>query len=329
MAWHGWPGVDLDSLVVSGLVVVAFAVALWSHRTRARKMAQKWGIPDPTSDQVDEVLRYRRSRLACYPLLYVMFEICSGLLGHPAHNQNDAAGGSGYPGSPLLLMFLCGAVLAELRGLRGGRQRPARPIRLRPVDVISRWGVGVYATLVLMTFVLGLIDLQAQPHITPSVLRLAHSYGNNGQLGVPIIVPFVGTAVILLLVAFVLWSAQSRSFSPDSEIDRGLRIRSARVALGLGIALQLSLLSLSWWRMEFVASYGTGADLVPIGPESFGPDPAAVSVRDWAQKTADLVEPWPFLSSIVAVVTWIHAANPDRRGFRMLRPKDWPRSLRG
>ncbi|MEB3367770.1 hypothetical protein [Saccharopolyspora mangrovi] len=301
------------------VVVVAFAVTLWSHRTRARKMAQKWGIPDPTSDQVDEVLHYRRSRLACYPLLYVMFGICSGLLGHPAHNQNHAADSGGYPGSPLLLMFLCGAVLAELRGLHRGRQRPVRPNRLRLVDVISRWGAGVYATLILMTFVLGLIDLQAQPHITPSVLRLAHSYGNNGQLGVPITVPFVGTAVILLLVAFVLWSAQSRSFSPDSEIDRGLRIRSARVALGLGIALQLSLLPLSWWRMEFVASYGTGADLVPTGPESFGLDPAAVSVRDWAQKTADLVEPWTFLSVIVAVFTWIYVANPDSRGFRTLR----------
>ena len=116
--------------------------------------------------------------------------------------------------------------------------------------------------------------------------------------------------MVLLLVALVLRGAVARSFSADAEVDRALRIRTARVALGLGIALQLSLLMLAWWRMGFVADYGTGADLIPTGPGTFGLDPAAVAVRDWASRIDESVEQGIFLCSLVVVFSWIYVANP-------------------
>lgn len=306
MEWHG-ASAWLGGLLMPTAVVLGIAVALWSNRTRARKLARKWGVADPTHDQIDEVLRYRRSRLTCYPLLFVMFGILFGLLGLLNHEQNATAGDYG----PLVLpMFGCGAVLAELHALHRARRRGLRPVRLPLADVLSRWGVGLHAALVLLTFVLGLVDLQAQPHITPSVLRLARANGDDGHLGFPIAVPFAGTAVVLLLAALVLWSALTRSFSADAEVDRALRIRSARVALGLGTALQLSLLPLASWRMGFVADYGTGADLIPTGPGTFGLDPAAVAVRDWASQINEPVELVIFLSSIVVLLSWFHVANP-------------------
>lgn len=260
-----------------------------------RKLAQKWGVHEPTADQVDEVLYYRRLRLACYPLLYVTIGACCGLL-VPAGQDQDS-----HEGISLIATFLVGAVIAELLALAGNRQ--LQPIRLRLVDVVSRWGAGVFGTLVLLTFVLGLIDLQAQPYITPNVLRLAEQ--NKGHTGVPIAVPFIGTALVLLLVAFVLWSAHAHSFSADVEVDRALRTRSARVVLGLGIGMQLSFLALSWWRMEFLDHYATGADLL-------GPGPAEVVIRGWAQNMNDFVQPWTFLISIVAMFSWISIANPRR-----------------
>lgn len=304
MEWHG-ASAWLGGLLMPTAVVLGIAVALWSNRAQARKLVRKWGIADPTHDQIDEVLRYRRFRLAYYPLLFVTFGILFGLFG-PLGQEQDSS-----DHAPLLLpMFGCGAVLAELHALHRARRRGLRPVRLLLADVLSRWGVGLHAALVLLTFVLGLVDLQAQPHITPSVLRLARADGDDGHLGFPIAVPFAGTAVVLLLVALVLWSALTRSFSADAEVDRALRIRTARVALGLGIALQLSLLPLASWRMGFVADYGTGADLIPTGPETFGLDPAAVAVRDWASQINEPVELVIFLSSIVVLLSWIYVANP-------------------
>jgi hypothetical protein len=310
--WQAVKG-ELGDLVVPTVIVAVFAAALWSNRTRARKLAQKWGIPDPTSNQVDEVLHYRRLRLACYPLLFVMIGMCSGLFVSPTQNHNSSANDD-TPLIALILMFLCGAVIAELLALR--RTRQLQPVRFRFVDVVSRWGVGVYGALVVVTFVLGLIDLQAQPYITPKVVRVAEQ--NQGHVGIPIAVPFAVTAVVLLLTGFVFWSTCARSFSADIETDRALRTRSARVVLGLGIGMQLLLLGLSWWRMEFVADhYFNEPDFVTIGGGAFVPDPAEVATRDWAQQVRDSVQPWTLLISAVAVGSWSHVANPDvRRRFR-------------
>jgi hypothetical protein len=293
--WEAWTD-GLGGLVVPTVVVLVFAVALWSDRARARKLAKKWGVPEPTTNQVDEVLKYRRLRLVCYPLLYVTAGACLGLF-MPLEDQD----GRSNEGVALIAMFLFGAVIAEL--LAFARSRQPEPMRLRLVDVVSRWGVGVFGTLVLATYVLGLIDLQAQPHITPNVLLLAEQ--NKDHVGVPIAVPFVGTAFVLMLVAFVVWSAQARSFSADAEVDRAVRTRSARVVLGLGIAMQLSFLALTSWRMEFLDYYATGADL-------FGTDPTEVAIRNWAQHTSALIQPWEFLIFIIAMFSWIYVANPRK-----------------
>lgn len=138
-----------------------------------------------------------------------------------------------------------------------------------------------------------MIDLTAQPHITPDVLRLDHA-------GVPIAVPFAGSAFVLLLVAFVVWSARARSLSADTEVDRVFRTRTARVVLGLGIAVQLVLLQLSWWRMEFLARNGAGAAF----------DPAAVAIGDWAQTMNDFVQPGMLVIFAAATFSWICIVAP-------------------
>jgi hypothetical protein len=294
--WEAWTD-GLGGLVAPTVVVFVFAAVLWADRTQARKLARKWGVSEPTDDQVAEVLRYRRLRLACYPLLYAILGACSGLLLPPEQDQD----GKPDEGMALIAMFLLGAVIAEL--LTFGRAR--QPIRLRFADLVSRWGLGIFGTLVVLTFVFGLIDLQAQPHITPNVLLMAEQNKNHG--GAPIAVPFAGTVVVVLLVAFVLWSAQARSFSSDAEVDRALRTRSARVGLGLGIGMQLCLLALSSWRMDFLEVYAEGEN--PLGS-----DPAETAIGDWAKNTTDLVQPWTFLLTIVALFSWISIANPRRSG---------------
>ena len=299
MEWEAWKDV-LGSLAVPTVFVLVFTAVLWSDHARARKMARKWGIPEPTNGQVDEVLDYRRLRLACYPILFVVIGACNVLF-VPLQQGQD--GNRSDEGVPLIAMFLVGAVVAELLALPRTRRLP--PVRLRFVDVGSRWGAGVLGVVVLMTFVQGLVDLQAEPYITPNVLGLAEQ--NKSHVGAPISVPFAGTAVVLLLVGFVVWSAQTRSFSADAELDRALRTRSARVVLGLGIAMQLSFLALSTWRMEFLGSYATGADLV-------GADPAETALQDWARGMDDFVELPTFLIAIFALISWIYVANPGRSG---------------
>lgn len=162
-----------------------------------------------------------------------------------------------------------------------------------------------------MTFVLGLIDLKAQPYITPKVVQMAEQ--NHDHVGVSIAVPFVGTALLLLLVAFVHWSAQARSFSADIDTDRALRTRSARVVMGLGIVIQTSLLGLSWWRMNFVADHYLNApDYIALGGGTFVLDPAEVATSDWARHVRESVQPWIFLISMAGLFSWICIANPWR-----------------
>ncbi|QUH06052.1 hypothetical protein HUO13_16945 [Saccharopolyspora erythraea] len=293
----------LGRLALPTVFVLGFAVALWSDRARARKLARRWGVPEPSADQVEAVLHYRRLRLACYPLLYVVAGVCCGLLLPPEPEQADKTGQGGY--LALVAMFFFGAVIAEL--LTVARTRELQPLRLHLADVAPRWGVGLFSALVLATFAFGLVDLQAQPHITPNVLLLAAQ--NKQHTGAPIAVPFAGTALVVLLVAFVLWSARTRSSSADAELDRALRNRSARVVLGLGIGMQVSLLALVGWRMELLYRFATGADLS-------GAQPAEVVVEGWAREMVDLVQPWTLLIVTVGMIGWLFVANPGKKAWK-------------
>ncbi|GAA0510662.1 hypothetical protein A8924_4798 [Saccharopolyspora erythraea NRRL 2338] len=289
----------LSPLALPTVVVLGCAVALWSDRTRARKLARKWGVPEPSADQVDEVLHYRRLRLAGYPLIFVVAAVCCRLLLPPNPEHADETGQGSY--LALVAMFFFGAVIAELLAI--ARIRKSQPMRLHLAEIAPRWGVGFCGALVPATFALGLIDLQAQPHITPNMLLLAEQ--NKQHTGTPIAVPFVGTALVALLVMFVLWSARTRSFSADAELDRALRNRSARVVLGLGIGMQVSFLGLVWWRMDFLSRFATGADLS-------GAQPAEVVLENWARGMVDLVQPWLLLVVTGGMFGWLLVANPGK-----------------
>jgi hypothetical protein len=279
---------------------VLFVFALWSNYPSGRKMARKWGVPEPTDEQVEEVFRYRRLRLASYPVLLV---VCAGAVEVSQRNQHDQDDQDGA--LVLVLMFLLGSVIADVVALlRAKRALP--PTRLRLFDLVPRWGVVWYGLLVLATVVSGLVDLQAQPHITPELLRTVRDSNSNDEIGVPIIVPLIGTPLVMLCVAFVLWFAKARSYSADDSVDRALRTRSARVVLGLAMAMQAVLISASSWRMRFVSNYAEAADPNQVTP-------AESAVRTWAERTMDLVEPWTSVLGVLTFFCWISMANPVTR----------------
>ncbi|MFF0145600.1 hypothetical protein ATK36_1790 [Amycolatopsis sulphurea] len=181
---------------VFGLVIL---IVLWPGDRQGVRLLTKWGVPEPSPDQVSVAVRYLRRRRFWYPWLFIGIPLIPQLKSLPI------MGGAGA----VVIVALLGGLIAEVVA-----QRPARQARREAVLTTRR----VLDFAPLWTFIVaGLAELGA-------VVRLAIS-GQWAALGLVLVAAAVAWGMVLLAVR--------RPATGDAEVDMVLRTRSARVAVGL------------------------------------------------------------------------------------------------
>ncbi|MEV7554347.1 hypothetical protein AB0N89_32430 [Amycolatopsis sp. NPDC089917] len=189
-----------------GLFGLVILIVLWPGEKQGAKVLRRWGVEDPSTSDVDEAVRYLRRRRFWYPWLYLGLPLVAG-----------SAGVRGDSMSSILGTLLAGALIAEVLAQRPrkGVRREATLERRGVSGLIPVWGLVTYAVVAVAVAVW---------------IAVNHWWA---QLGVAAGISAVTWLVILLAVR--------RPSTGDSVADAALRVRSARVAAGLGLAATVTL----------------------------------------------------------------------------------------
>ncbi|WP_154697323.1 hypothetical protein [Lentzea guizhouensis] len=173
-------------------------VTLWPVESNGRRLLKKWGLPEPTEQQVVEAVRYLKRRRLLYPWLYAV------LLFVPRWGDDV---------DQFMVVVLAGTLLAELLALRPrlGTRREATLTPRGLFDIASKWVLLTYAVFVAAAVVRLVVD--------PRWTTFAW---------------FAGSA---LAVGLIVWAAVTRPADGDHAVDTALRTRSVHVATGLGAAV--------------------------------------------------------------------------------------------
>jgi hypothetical protein len=229
-------------LLAIGFVGVMLLIALWPTDKTAAKVLRKWHVPDPTPAQVAESKLYLKRRRLLYPWLFVAISYGSSRV----YSSPD------YFVAEVVTTVLVGMLLAELiaatRPTRESR-RVAVLVPRRVRDLVPVWGLVVFGVAAVGVVVL-----------------LALSWPVTA-------VALVFLASCALAVCGAVLLAVRRPPSGDEVVDEVFRVRSGRVALGLGVA-----------ATGLLATAATGGDyqvlvaclvLVGLGWNLVGPPPPA------------------------------------------------------
>jgi hypothetical protein len=181
-----------------GLVILFL---LWPGDRQGVRLLRRWGITEPTGQDVADAVRYLRRRRLWYPWLFLVLPLAG-----TADTTWDVVGTA-----------LFGGLLAEILAQRPSREprRSASLVQRGILDFAPRWTLIVFGIATAVT-----------------VVRLAVT----GQW-VVLVAALVTTGLAWLIVLL----AVRRPSIGRPEIDIALRTRSARVAVGLGIAAPASL----------------------------------------------------------------------------------------
>ncbi|MCS7480714.1 hypothetical protein ACFFQW_23770 [Umezawaea endophytica] len=194
-------------LGTSAFVGVMLLIALWPTDKTAAQVLRKWNVADPTPAQVAESKVYLKRRRLLYPWLFLAIGYAKARL-LPLED--------GYFTAQVLTTVLAGMLLAELiaavRPSKGVR-RVAVLVPRRVRDLVPTWGLIAYFTGVDVVVVLLALT---RPVAVPALVLLAFCV-------------LASTGAIVLAV--------KRPTSGDEVVDDAFRLRSARVALGLGMAM--------------------------------------------------------------------------------------------
>ncbi|WP_410664907.1 hypothetical protein [Amycolatopsis sp. lyj-84] len=194
-----------DALIM-GLFGVVILILLWPGETQGAKVLRRWGVGDPSLSDVAEAVRYLRRRRFWYPWLFLGLPVLA-----------DAAGVRGDSTAFFLATLLVGALIAEVLAQRPPKsaRREAGLDRRAVSGLIPVWGLVTYATIVAAAV----------------AWLVVHRWW--ALLGIAAAVSAVTWLIILLAVR--------RPSTGDSAADGALRVRSARVAAGLGLAATVTL----------------------------------------------------------------------------------------
>ncbi|WP_101612806.1 hypothetical protein [Amycolatopsis sp. BJA-103] len=194
-----------DALIM-GLFGVVILILLWPGETQGAKVLRRWGVGDPSQSDVAEAVRYLRRRRFWYPWLFLGLPVLA-----------DAAGVRGDSTAFFLATLLVGALIAEVLAQRPPKsaRREAGLDRRAVSGLIPVWGLVTYATIVAAAV----------------AWLVVHRWW--ALLGIAAAVSAVTWLIILLAVR--------RPSTGDSAADGALRVRSARVAAGLGLAATVTL----------------------------------------------------------------------------------------
>lgn len=199
-----------DNIVAVALIMGLFGLAIlvlsWPGEKQGRKVLRRWGAADPSPSDVAEAVRYLRRRRFWYPWLFLGLPVLA-----------DLAGVRGEGASLLLATLLIGALIAEVLAQRPrkGARREAALERRAVRGLIPGWGLILYTVVVAAA----------------AVWLVVHRWW--ALLGVAAAVSVVTWLIVLLAVR--------RPSTGDTPADGALRVRSARVAAGLGLAATVTL----------------------------------------------------------------------------------------
>jgi hypothetical protein len=179
-----------------GLVGLAILIVLWPGDKHGRRLLERWGVADPDAGEVMVAVRYLKRRRLWYPWLFLALP--------PILDETTV--------SSILAALLLGGLIAELLAQRASRgpRREAVLARRTLLDVVPAWA------LVLS----GLASAGAIVHLALTARWTL--------LAVAAVTTVVCWAITLLAVR--------RPPTGEARVDLALRQRSARVAIGLGIA---------------------------------------------------------------------------------------------
>jgi hypothetical protein len=110
-----------------------------------------------------------------------------------------------------------------------------------------------------------------------------------------------GIVACLAIVAALVFLAVRRPATTDAEVDRALRLRSARVAVAIGFLWIAGLVNDAQNRLAFLEGTGRGADRLPPPP-------------GWLTESVhNTVEIVGFGTLIGAIICWMFLALPGRK----------------
>jgi hypothetical protein len=182
--------------LLTGLIGLAILIVLWPGEKHGKRLLERWGVPGPDAAEVALAVRYLKRRRLWYPWLFLAIP--------------PVIDGTGV--GTLLSTLLLGGLIAELLA-----QRPSRGPR-REAVLAPRTLLGIVPAWALVLS--GLASAGAITHLalTQEWTALAAA---------------VGTTVICWAITLL---AVRRPPVGEPRADLALRCRSARVAIGLGIA---------------------------------------------------------------------------------------------
>jgi hypothetical protein len=202
-----------------GACGVAFLGLFWPGDHQGRRLLARWGVIAPEAAEIGHAVTYLRSRRVWYPPVFAVFGLLAGLW--PGSGQQ----GGGWGGA--VAAVLGGALLAEMLAQRAvrGAHRVAVLAPRGVASLVPGWALALLGAAALALATIGAGSL-AGTGWAQALLPRASAPG-----------ALAAGALTVLVVAGVLTLAVRRPPVGDPRLDAVLRIRSARVATGLGIAV--------------------------------------------------------------------------------------------
>ncbi|PSL58307.1 hypothetical protein B0I31_101525 [Saccharothrix carnea] len=301
----------VGTALVHGLIGLAVVVVLWPTTSAGRRFLLRWGVPEPDDRQSAQAVRYLRDRRLLYPVLFLLTPVVAGPAAR-AFGFADQSSGAVRNFAPLLVALLVAEAAAALRPVRG--TRTATLARRHWRDLVPRWAIGLLLVLGAVAALLAGAGLAAQPWAD----RVAATFPADGvwrsadgtaegtvsvqylaEMREPVsLVALIGVACGLVVVLGVVRLAVRRRSLAEPPVDAAFRTRSARVAVGIGLAWTAAVVLVAGNRLDFLR----GLDFTAAGAE---PVPA------WLEHTSTGGY-LGLVTLLVGVGGWIWVANPSR-----------------
>ena len=207
-----------------GLVLMILA---WPSGWVGRRVLLRWGdVADPTPDQVAVVVRYLLARrILVVPLMFLAPLTARAM---PALIGSASDLGSYHLLGSLLVAWLLAETLGSLWPRRGA-VRTASLMRRGWRGLVPAWAVGL--------------------HLGLTAVAVAFAAAGAGWY----LIIVAGASV--LAVYGIGWLAVLRPAAADDRVDRALRMRSARVAVGVGVLASALLIGAGASRLSSLARF--------------------------------------------------------------------------
>lgn len=222
----------LGVAILMGIGGAVILYLLWPGPKQGVKVLRRWGITHPSDADIAEAVRYLKRRRICYPWLFFLLPF----LAEAAGMTEEAASGTWS----LVWTLLIGGLLGELFALRPDRTS-------RKTVILARRR---------------LIDLVPVPALVVAGLAVAAGVVETvtarqwAELGVVVVCALAAAAILVVTLL--------RPVAGRPDVDKALRIRSARMATAFAIAVPAALPQTQMNLLKFLLFVACLAALVHL-----------------------------------------------------------------